>query len=562
MTAICTYLAAALGNLRVAVLTAATLVVMGLQGLWVDSMETLAMTAAAVLVSLLIGIPLGVLAGFNDTVDRLITPVLDFMQTMPPFVYLAPLALFFGIGPAASVIVTLIFAAPPVIRLTAHGIRGVAPATVEASRALGATRWQTLTGVLIPMARRTIVLGINQTIMAALAMVTIAALIDGPGLGKIVVKALAALDVGTAFNAGMALVIMAIMLDRLTTAMAMRSEGVGRGPQRKTGWAAQTRQRRRPLLIAGAVVVLVLAWLSRTYVWAATFPSVKGGPLDLGRYVRQAGDSTTAWVQSTFPWLSEGLMTFVTTKVIDPLQALLETSPWWLTAGGILALAWIAGRLVGVITAALCLALVIWTGLWQDTMVTLASTLVATVIVMLIGAVLGVWMGRSGRADALIRPVLDAAQVMPPFVYMVPVLALFAPGRFSAAIAAVVYAAPVAVKIIADGVRNVSRTTVEAAVASGSTSGQVIRKVQLPMAMPALVVAANQGLIFVLSMVVMGAMVGGGALGNDVLGGFTQREMFGKGLAAGLSIVLLGIMLDRITQAASRRTGRPARRPC
>lgn len=559
VTAVLTFVAGWLGNVRVALLTAAGLVFLGLQGLWVPSMETLAVTIAAVLVALVIGIPLGIATGLSKRLERVITPVLDFMQTMPPFVYLAPLALFFGIGLASAVITTVIFAAPPVIRLTAHGIRSVSPSTVEASHSLGATGWQTLRVVLLPMSRRTIVLGVNQTIMAALSMVTIAALIDGPGLGKNVIKALQSVDVGTAFNAGLALVVLAIMLDRTTTAMATRSEGGGRDAGPRGTLAELVERWRRPVLVLGAVVTLVAVWLSRTYVRYAEFPYSAGGTWDLGRYIRKGADGVTTWVQDTFPVLSSGLMTVVTRAVIDPLQALLETSPWWLTAAAILALAWILGRWRAVVPAAISLALIVWTGLWQDSMVTLASTLVATLLVMILGVLVGVWMGRSRRADAAIRPVLDAAQVLPPFVYLVPVVALFAPGRFSAIVAAVVYAAPVAIKICADGIRNVSHTTVEAAVAAGSTPSQVVRKVQLPMAMPAVTLATNQGLIFVLSMVVMGGLVGGGALGNDVVGGFTQGELFGKGLAAGLAIVLLGIMLDRITQAAAGRTGRPGR---
>ncbi len=559
VTAVLTFVAGWLGNLRVALLTALGLVFLGLQGLWTPSMESLAVTATAVLVALLIGIPLGILTGLSDRANRLATPVLDFMQTMPPFVYLAPLALFFGIGLAAAAITTLIFAAPPVIRLTAHGIRSVNRATVEASQSLGSTAGQTLTHVLLPMSRRTIVLGINQTIMAALSMVTIAALIDGPGLGKNVIKALQSVDVGTAFNAGLALVVLAIILDRTSTAMATRSEGGSqtRAPRNATGTLAL--RWRRPLVGLAAVATLVAVWLSRTYQAYAEFPFTAGSTWDVGRHIRKGADSATTWVQDTFPVLSEGLMTGVTRGIIDPLQALLETSPWWLTSAAILALAWILGRWSALIPSAVCLALIVWTGLWQDSMITLGSTLVATLIVMILGVIVGVAMGRSSRADAFIRPILDGAQVMPPFVYMVPVVALFAPGRFSAIVAAVVYAAPVAIKICADGIRNVSATTVEAALAAGSTTGQVVRKVQLPMSTSALTLATNQGLIFVLSMVVMGGLVGGGALGNDVVGGFTQRELFGKGLAAGLAIVLLGIMLDRITQAAARRSGRPGR---
>jgi glycine betaine/proline transport system permease protein len=142
---------------------------------------------------------------------------------------------------------------------------------------------------------------------------------------------------------------------------------------------------------------------------------------------------------------------------------------------------------------------------------------------------------------------------MPPFVYLVPFLALFGASRFTAIVAAVVFAAPVAIKVVADGIRSVSATTVEAATAAGSSTWQLITKVQLPMARHSLTLATNQGLIYVLSMVVVGGLVGAGALGYDVVAGFSQAQLYGKGLAAGVAIVLLGVMLDRITQAAARR---------
>jgi glycine betaine/proline transport system permease protein len=201
-----------------------------------------------------------------------------------------------------------------------------------------------------------------------------------------------------------------------------------------------------------------------------------------------------------------------------------------------------------------CLGLIIGLGLWGDAMTTLAATLIATALTLVVAIVLGVAMGRSGRFDSTVRPVLDAAQTMPSFVYLVPFLALFAASRFTAILAAIVYAVPVATKIIADGIRAVPETTVEAATAAGSTRWQLITKVQLPMSRHAIALATNQGLIYVLAMVVVGGLVGAGALGYDVVAGFSQSQLYGKGLAAGMAIVLLGIMLDRVAQAAAERT--------
>ncbi len=537
------YVSWAVGNWRVALLAVAGFTFLGLQGLWQESMDTLALTVSAVFVALLFAIPLGVWAGLSDRFNRIITPFLDFMQTMPTFVYLAPLTLFFLIGGASATIATVIYAAPPAIRITAHAIRTVPETTVEAADSLGATRRQSLLKVLLPMSKRTVVMGVNQTIMAALAMVTIAALIDAPGLGKTVVQALQSLDVGTAFNAGLSIVVMAIVLDRVTTAASAREEEARRSKNRFLAW-------RRPLLGAGAALTAVLIYLSHTYLWAAEFPG-EGG---LGSSIASAADTATTWVQDNLSGLTNAIRDVITNGLLNPFQSLLTDSPWWLVGAVLIALGVVLGGPRAGITTTVCVGLLVATGVWSDGMTTLASTLVATVLVMLLGIVFGVWMGRSALVDRMLRPSLDAAQVMPPFVYLVPFLALFGATRFTAIVAAIVYAAPVAMKIIADGVRNVPATTVEAATSAGCNTWQIITKVQLPMARGALTLATNQGLIYVLSMVVVGGLVGAGALGYDVVAGFSQGQLFGKGLAAGLAIVLLGVMFDRITQAAARRT--------
>jgi len=553
VVALVTFLASALGNLKVGVLALVGFTFLGLQGLWSESMDTLALTLAAVLLALLIGIPLGVWAGISDRVNAVVTPVLDFMQTMPTFVYLAPLTLVFLIGPASATIATLIYALPPAVRYTAHGIRAVPATSIEAATSLGTTQRQRLTGVLLPMAKRTIVLGLNQTIMAALAMATIAALIDAPGLGKNVLKALQTLDVGNAFNAGLAIVVMAICLDRITTAASRRAELTGRG-RAPSAWTVKAR---RPLLLAGGVVTVFCVYLSRTYLWAADFPSTLGGAggtdIQVGDDIAKRTSIISDWVQLNLSGWTNGFKDTTTSLLIDPLQTLFVESPWWLVALVLIGLAALLGDLKAVITTAACIAVLIGTGLWQDTMTTLGMVLVATVATIVLGVLIGVWMARDQRVDNVFRPALDAFQTMPAFVYLVPFVALFAASRFTAIIAAVLYAAPVSIKIVADGVAAVSPTTIEAATASGSNTWQIITKVQLPMAREALTLAVNQGLIYVLAMVVVGGLVGAGALGYDVIAGFSQGQLFGKGLAAGIAIVALGIMLNRITVAAAHR---------
>jgi len=208
-----------LAGRKVAVFTVLALYLIGSLGLWELSMSTLALIATAVLISLLLGIPLGILAARSDTVEATVRPVLDMMQTMPAFVYLIPALMFFGIGKVPGVIATVIFALPPAVRLTNLGIRQVSPQVIEAARAFGSTPNQMLVKVQLPLAMPSIMAGVNQTIMLALSMVVLAAMIAAGGLGREIIMGLGQVDVGRGFEAGLAIVLLAMILDRITQSL-------------------------------------------------------------------------------------------------------------------------------------------------------------------------------------------------------------------------------------------------------------------------------------------------------------------------------------------------------
>lgn len=530
------------GGWRMAALMAGGFLSFGVLGLWDRSIDTLALTLTAVSLSLAIGIPLGILAGRNPRFLAAIQPILDVMQIMPTFAYLAPFALFFLIGPATAAIVTMIFAIPPVIRLTALGIRGVAPATVEAATSLGSTRRQLLSKVQLPMARRTIILGINQTIMMALSMVVITALVDAPGLGKNIIHALQQNDVGLAFDAGLAVVIMAVLLDRLTTAASERLDPAQ--AHRHAASSARLESRRVKALILGIPVAAVL--LGTALVGGGGFP-------DTIRFSFRAPlNEAIDWIALNLFGVTDLLKEAVTRGLINPIEGFLTTSPWWLIVLLVVGAALLVSGRRQAILAAICLFALVAIEMWEHSMATLAQVLVAAVLTLALGLVLGIASARNDRFARVLRPVLDGAQTMPAFVYLLPAVALFGPTRFTAIVAALIYAVPPVIRLVEIGIRGVPATVREAAVAAGATKRQLLWKVELPVARPALLVAANQGIILVLAMVVVGGLVGGGALGYDVVAGFSRRDFFGEGLAAGIAIVLLGITLDRITQGAGK----------
>ena len=209
-------------GIPLAIFSMITMTLIGLLGLWVESMTTLAMVLSAVIFCAIVGIPLGIVAGRSDSFEAWIRPALDAMQTTPAFVYLVPIVMLFSVGNVAGVLATIIFSIPPIIRLTSLGIRQVHPELVEAAQAFGATNWQVLRRVQVPLAMPTILAGLNQTIMMALSMVVIAALIGAGGLGSPVMLGLNTLDIGRAVIGGLAIVLMAIVLDRITQSMAQK----------------------------------------------------------------------------------------------------------------------------------------------------------------------------------------------------------------------------------------------------------------------------------------------------------------------------------------------------
>jgi glycine betaine/proline transport system permease protein len=540
------------GGWRAALIVLAAFVSFALMGLWEESIQTLALMSAAVMLSLAIGVPLGVLAGRSDGFYRSITPVLDAMQIVPAFAYLMPVVILFSVGPAAAVICTMIYAIPPAVRITALGIRGVTKDSVEAAQAFGSTPAQTLFKVQLPLARRQLLLSVNQTIMFALSLVVIAGLIGGRGLGDVVTNGLYS-NAALAILAGIAIVIMAIALDRATAAIAERTD-----PTRQHLTDAG-RRRARKLTLATLGLIAATVLVARALGADPLYPDEFETSTTV--YTATIGADLLVWIQDVLDYvqdpnsfifgITEPIGNFLLEYFLEPLRLVLVETPWFVVLGGLTAIAYVLSGRRPAITAFVMLAAIGVMGVWAVAMDTASQVLVATALAVAFGIVVGVWAAESPRVERLLRPLLDTLQTLPQLVYIIPFIYLMPVSRIPGVVASVLYAVPVVIRLVTSGVRSVSPAAVEAAAAFGASRLQVLMKVKIPLARESIMLGVNQGIIMVLAVVVIGGLVGSGALGDMVARGL-QRNEFGEGVLASLAILALGIALDRVTQGQRR----------
>jgi glycine betaine/proline transport system permease protein len=541
-------IAGVLAGWRMALLAAIGFLSFGVLGFWQASLETLALIMISVGIAVGVGIPLGIWAGRHPLAESALRPVLDAKQTIPAFSYIVPFALLLGIGAPPSIAATVIFAIPPAIRLTSLGIRTVSESSLEVGHSFGATSRQMLRKVQLPLAKPSVMLGVNQSIMMALGIVVLAATIGAGGLGQSVLDALSTLNVGAALAAGLAIVAMAIVFDRVTFAWSRGARARrGGGTVRIFGFVLG----RRLVVVLAVVAVAAAVIIGRQVLRQQDFPV--GLTWSFADPVNQAEH----WVLRTFGGLTTAMTGAMVRWALDPLYRLLTGIPWWMVCGFAALIGWaVSRRWTLPLAAFLLMAAVGVIGMWDPAMNTLSQVLVAVVSAVVLAVPIGVWSGKSDRVHAILKPILDTMQTMPQFVYLVPAVALFGVGRVPGVIAALIYALPPGIRLTDLGIRQVPTDIVEASDSFGATSMQTLWKVQLPLARPSILLGVNQTVIMVFSVVIIAGLVGGAGLGYLVVDGLSHNP--GIGVIAGFAILLMAIVIDRITQALGQAS--PERR--
>jgi len=505
-------------------------------GQWDSAMITLASVLVAVPIGAGGGLALGIMAYKVPWVEKVLRPLLDLMQTVPVFAYLVPILILFGFGPVAALVATVIYAMPPMVRVTVVALRGVAPELLEAGRMSGCTPRQMLWRVLVPAAMPSLMVGVNQVIMLTLNMVIIASMIGAGGLGFDVLASLRKLDIGGGIEAGLAIVVMAIALDRASQAFSRR-----RLKQHRSGNVLQ----RHPWIIT--IVLITLA----TLILGKFIPAIQSYPQHLQITTSEFWSSAMKWVNVNFFDTFEAIKTVVLSYLLLPVKKFFAGIPWpW----GILVTGVIAWRVAGWklgLAAALMMAFIAASGLWAKAMVTLYLCGVSVFIAVLIGIPLGIWAAEKPKAGRVILGLMDTLQTLPSFVYLIPVVMLFRVGDFSAMVAVILYALAPAVRYAAHGIREVPAHLIEAATMFGCSPRQLLWRIKLPLATPQLLLGLNQTIMLALSMLVITALVGTRDLGQEVYIALTKANA-GKGIVAGLSIAFIAIIADRVVNALSK----------
>ncbi len=527
------------GGWRLAGAVVLSMSYLAVTGLWRESMKTFSLVAVAVPFSALLGLSLGVWVTRSKRAAKIITPIFDLMQATPHLAYLVPVVVMFGAGQVPALIATVIFAMPPMARCTILAIQTVPSDIVESGRMSGCTERQLLWKVILPSSQKTLLLGLNQVIMQTLAMVVIASLVGAQGLGHKLLFSLQQLKLGFATMQGMAIVLMAVVLDRLTQAYANRAS------VHEHHEAAGFVQRHIHIIVFFAI--LAVSIIASFYLRDVSILPRKHllvdnrDALELDKVIKAVTFFLIDYIRPP--------RDFITVYMLIPMRDLYHSMPWSLIVGVIAVVGYrLGGWTLAALTTGLMLFVILAAGNWEFASTTFYFVSSALVFCVAIGVPIGILSARSERVAKAVMFMCDLLQTFPSFIYLLPAIMLFRVGELAIIFAIIPYASVPAIRYTYLGLKRIPAVTIEAATANGCTSFQRLWKVELPVALPEVMLGVNQTIMMALAMTAITALIGGQDLGQEIYRALPTSDA-GRGVMAGLGIASLGIIADRLIGA-------------
>jgi glycine betaine/proline transport system permease protein len=535
----------ALGGRWLSVLVAFSTIYIAIFGQWEPAMETLSFVLVAAPLSVFLGLSLGVWAYKSRAVEAALMPLLNVAQTMPHFSYLVPVTVFFGVGDHAGAIATVIFATPPMIRLTLLGLKSVAPEVIDAGMMNGCNNLQLLLKVLIPTARRDILVGVNQVIMQCLAMAVIASFIGAKGLGFNLLLALNQLRIGQALELGICIVLIAVVLDKLSLGWA----------NKQIDYLADrsfVERHKFSIIMAGILIVFsILAYIGSLLA--------DDGINYVYLIPHNKGITTENFWQAGVDWMVDnwyqGLQVFnkaLIVNVLVPMKNAYLAMPVLATFVLVMGIGYIIGGIRSALAVGAFLLFIATTEWWDRALITAYMATFAVIVSATIGTIIGTLCSRNSLATRSILLVCDTLQTFPSFIYLIPVIMLFGVTDTSVLIAVIVYATIPATRYTVEGIRNVSPSLQEAATMSGVNRWQRLIRIEFPLAFPHIMLGINQTVVFALFMVIIGAMIGTDDLGQYILKSLSDKNGIGNGLMLGLCVAFIGLVVDHLIHTWAR----------
>ena len=508
-------------------------------GQWEPSMQTLSFVLVAAPVSVALGLTFGVWGFRNKRVEAVLNPLLNMAQIIPHFSYLIPVMVFFGIGDHAGAIATVIFATPPMVRLTLLGLKKLPPEVAESGMMSGCNDWQLLTKVLVPTARRDILIGVNQVIMQCLAMVVLASLIGAKGLGINLLIALNQLKIGIAIEIGICIVLIAIVLDRMSLAWANK--------QTDYFSSLSFTQQHKYSLIFGVVFVagIIFAYIGK-FIFPEGFNYLYLVPHNKGISTAVLWQSGVDWIWDTFFFTLKDFNEWLIIDVLMPVKSAYLGMPVLATFTLVMGVGFIVGGIRSALIVGGFLMFIALTEWWDRALITAYLMTVSVLIAGFSGIVIGTLCAQHPISTRVILTYCDTFQTFPSFIYLIPVMMLFGITDTSVLIAIIIYATITALRYTVEGLLSVPETLQDAGTMSGVSRLQRWISIELPMSFPHIALGINQTVVFALSMVIIGAMIGTDDLGQLILGSLSDKNGVGDGLILGICVACIGLAIDQI----------------